>query len=118
MSPAAFGHVTLGTSDLERAMAFCGRVPSAIGLGRHGAGSTFAGYGNAIDAELGVNSLWILLPEDPRRASFGNGTDIAILAPARKMVEQFYDAALAGGGSDAGRPGLRADARRHAASIP
>lgn len=109
MSPPVFSHVTLGTSDLGRAMAFYDRVMGTIGLVRHSTGRTFAGYGHAVDARLGVNSLWILLPENQQPASFGNGTNIAFLARTRVMVQQFHDAALAGGGSDAGPPGLRPD---------
>lgn len=51
--------------------------------------------------------LWILLPFDGQGESFGNGVDIAFMAPSREAVDAFYAAAIAHGAKDEGGPGLR-----------
>jgi predicted lactoylglutathione lyase len=47
------------------------------------------------------------MPVEGQPASVGNGVHIAFAAETRTMVDEFYRAALANGGSDAGPPGLR-----------
>ena len=106
-----FSHVTLGTNDLAKAMAFYDAVLATLGLRRlltraeHG----FAGYGLQ-GARLG---FFLCRPFDGGAATFGNGTHIALLAPDRASVSAFHAAALAAGGKDEGAPGPRPHYHEH-----
>jgi catechol 2,3-dioxygenase-like lactoylglutathione lyase family enzyme len=46
-------------------------------------------------------------PFDGNAATVGNGGHAAFNADSRAAVDKFHAAALAGGGTDEGRPGLR-----------
>jgi catechol 2,3-dioxygenase-like lactoylglutathione lyase family enzyme len=99
-------HVTVGTNDLARAIAFYDRVLAPLGLVRmdtdldHG----WAGYAPAGDAS---RPFWVLLPFDGQPASIGNGVTVAFEAPDHRTVDAVHAAALAAGGQDEGGPGLR-----------
>jgi catechol 2,3-dioxygenase-like lactoylglutathione lyase family enzyme len=53
------------------------------------------------------NVLWVGKPYLKLPANWGNGTMIALSAKTREIVDAFYVAALANGGTDEGAPGLR-----------
>ena len=56
----------------------------------------------------GINEpFWVLRPHDKKDATPGNGAMVAFEAATRAAVDAFHAAALAGGGSDEGPPGLR-----------
>jgi catechol 2,3-dioxygenase-like lactoylglutathione lyase family enzyme len=44
---------------------------------------------------------------DGLRATPGNGAHIAFQAPDRETVRRFHEVAIANGGTDEGRPGIR-----------
>lgn len=97
-----FSHVTLGTSDLERARAFYDPVTATLGLS-----TPFPLPGTLVYGEMIGPKLFILAPFDGAPASVGNGVHVAFLAKTRAEVDAFHAAALAHGGSDEGAPGLR-----------
>jgi len=93
-------HVTLGVSDIERSCAFYNRALAPLGIERlYVVGTDAAGYGIRPKA-----FFWIGLKETPR-----TGSHVAFAAADRNIVDRFYDEALAAGGKDNGRPGLRPD---------
>ena len=51
--------------------------------------------------------LWVGFPYNRLPASWGNGWMAALSAPTRAGVDAAYAAAMASGGCDEGRPGLR-----------
>ncbi len=97
-----FSHVTIGTNDIKRAVAFYDAVFAALGVGRFYLDGSDAGYGEAHG-----DQVWVMEPFDGNPAAAGNGTHIAFLAKARRDVDAFHTAALANGGTDEGAPGLR-----------
>lgn len=102
-----FSHVTLGTNDMARARVFYDAVLTTLGLKRLADfGEAGIAYGRPGEHDALV-PFWVLTPFDRGRATFGNGTHVALLAPSRAAVDAFHAAALAEGGSDEGRPGLR-----------
>ncbi len=105
-----FSHITLGTNDLKRAIRFYDGVMAVLGYKKHSTDDTFAGYGDPDDANLGVNSLWILIPADGQPATSANGMNVAFLANAREEVNEFHRKALELGGVDEGKPGIREEA--------
>jgi catechol 2,3-dioxygenase-like lactoylglutathione lyase family enzyme len=101
-----FSHVTLGTNDAPRAIAFYDRVLAVLGIARQESdpGKGYAGYATAPEV---TPQFWIMTPFDRKAASIGNGVTIAFEAPDRVSVDRFHAAALAHGGTDEGAPGLR-----------
>jgi catechol 2,3-dioxygenase-like lactoylglutathione lyase family enzyme len=91
-------HVTIGVSDVARSIAFFDMALRPLGIERLCAeGGNFAGYGANRKA-----FFWIGL-----REAVHTGSHVAFTAKSRDDVEAFYNAALAAGGCDNGKPGLR-----------
>ena len=105
-----FSHITLGVNDLDASMAFYDELMLILGYSRHSTGPTFAGYGDPKNAQLGIDSLWISKPIDGKSATYGNGTNVALLAANRDTVDAFHIKALELGATDEGKPGIRAEA--------
>lgn len=99
-------HVTLGTNDIAKAIAFYDAALAPLGIRRiemnleHG----LAGYALAPDR---MPQVWITRPIDGRPAAAGNGVTLAFEAADRAGVDAFHAAALRAGGTDEGAPGPR-----------
>ena len=94
-------HVSLGTRDIERARAFYDAVLTVLGWRLMSSSDTAVHYG------VGDIMLSLQVPENGKPADPGNGIHVAFPARDRGMVKAFHEAALAHGGSDDGKPGLR-----------
>jgi len=91
-------HITIGVTHMQRAKSFYDAALAPLGIARLQAeGEDFAGYG-ADD----IAFFWIGL-----RPSVTTGTHIAFTAKDRVTVNRFHEVALAAGGRDNGKPGLR-----------
>jgi len=100
-----FSHLTVGSNDIPRAKAFYDGVGKPLGLVLHKASSA---DGLGYSAEGGRPQLWIVKPLDKQPASVGNGVTIGLEANSRAAVDSAYAAAMANGGKDEGKPGIRA----------
>ena len=100
-------HVSLGTSDLDRARAFYGPVMNELGLRRTLDVEEAVGYG------AGITVFSLNVPADGEQATIGNGTHIAFEVETRAAVDAFFQAALANGGTSNGPPGLRPEYDAH-----
>jgi catechol 2,3-dioxygenase-like lactoylglutathione lyase family enzyme len=95
-----FDHVGLNVQDYRTSRAFYERALAPLGyrvvmaFDDHNA----AGFGASDDKP----ELWIA-----QREPYGAGTHVAFAAPDRETVDAFHAAALAGGGTDNGAPGIR-----------
>ncbi len=98
-----FSHVTVGTNDVARAKTFYDGVGKALGLARLADYPEAAGYGRT----GGRPQLWIVTPLDKKAATVGNGITVGLEAGDRPSVDAAYAAAIAAGGKDEGKPGLR-----------
>ncbi|MCF1504209.1 VOC family protein [Afifella sp. H1R] len=103
-----FSHVTLGTNDMERAAAFYDAVLAPLGLRQRvvepdGGPETRCWIAGGQQ----LPRFYVYAPFDGAPASAGNGTMVAFEAPSHAAVDGAYDAGLASGGVDAGRPGPR-----------
>lgn len=102
-----FSHVTIGSTDLERARRFYDVVLATIGLPmQHDERAHGGGLGYAPTPQ-GIPQFWVMSPINGAPQSVGNGVTIAFNAGSRAEVDAFHAAALAAGGSCEGRPGLR-----------
>jgi catechol 2,3-dioxygenase-like lactoylglutathione lyase family enzyme len=100
-----FDHITLGTNNVPRSIAFYDAVLAPLGLKQlYYDGDGAGAYG------CDHPQFWLVHPLDESRpASIGNGTHVAFVAPSRAAVEAFHAVALAAGADDAGKPGLRTE---------
>ncbi|MGE0241420.1 MAG: VOC family protein [Parvibaculaceae bacterium] len=96
-------HVSIGVRDVAAAKRFYDAALKPLGYAclSHSPGSL--GYGG------GGVALWISESERPVPADEKSGLHFCFAAPSRDSVQAFHTAALATGGRDNGRPGLRAD---------
>ena len=90
-----FDHVTLPVRDIERSRAFYERALQPFGVR---VVQSSQGPGFAIDDQ----DFWIMQQE-----MAAGSVHIAFAAPDRETVDAFHAAAVAAGGVDNGRPGLR-----------
>lgn len=97
-------YITIGTDDLDRAMAFYDPVLGALGAERLWVQGTWAGYGPEGD-DHGMVLLCAPFNGEPARA--GNGIMIGLTAASEAQVDAFHAAALANGGTCEGPPGPR-----------
>lgn len=103
-----FSHVTVGSSDLERAGRFYDAVLLPLGLKRRPV--TPDGGPAALCWILPGESLprfYVYEPFDRQPASAGNGSMVAFLAPSPAAVDIAYAAGLKAGGQDEGAAGPR-----------
>lgn len=99
------GYVTLGTNDLEKAVAFYDQLFGSIGAGRFLETEQFVAWSTGMD-QAGVS---ITKPFDGKPATVGNGTMVAIMLDSNEKVDSFYQKAIELGGSCEGAPGLRGE---------
>ena len=98
-----FDHVSIGVSDIKRAGKFYDAALGPLGYKRLSDGEGSLGYG---DKAVG---LWLGATKKPVKAYMESGLHFCFVAPDRKSVDAFHAAALKAGGSDNGKPGVRAD---------
>jgi catechol 2,3-dioxygenase-like lactoylglutathione lyase family enzyme len=103
-----FAHVQIGVIDLPGMCAFYDRVLVLFGLER----------AVPLDNVGSAGIIWRLpgrrwpqfvigAPFDGGHATAGHGSQVSFLAPDRAVVDAAWEAAVANGGLDQGRPGLR-----------
>ncbi|PZO73419.1 MAG: glyoxalase [Sphingomonas taxi] len=100
------GYATLGTNDIDSALAFYNALLATAGGKRlmqmpDDRKLTFYGAG------VGKPMLAIGKPYDGQAATAGNGAMVALSADSREQVDQVYAKAIELGGSDEGAPGSR-----------
>lgn len=102
-SPSILSHISLGTNNFEKAVAFYDRILPTLGCKRIMEHPGAIAYGKVYP------EFWIGVPHDNQTATVGNGTHIGFIAPTKESVHAFYEAAIAAGAQDDGPPGPRPD---------
>ncbi len=91
-------HVTIGVSNIDQSKEFYDRALGPLGITRlYEEGEGFAGYGIGRKA-----FFWIGWRDTPQ-----TGAHIAFTAQDRAVVDRFHREAIAAGGRDNGKPGIR-----------
>jgi len=96
-------HISIGVRNIAKTKKFYDAALKPLGYKCLSEGEGSLGYG--ADAVV----LWISAAERPVPADKASGLHFCFDAPTRKSVDAFHKAALADGGKDNGKPGLRAD---------
>lgn len=95
-------HLSIGVKDLQRSTKFYDAALEPLGFKRY---MTFpddsCGYGIPED-----RFFWIVKPEIKGGVT-GQAMHVAFKANSRIAVDKFYQSAIAAGGKDNGKPGLR-----------
>jgi catechol 2,3-dioxygenase-like lactoylglutathione lyase family enzyme len=100
------GYVTLGTNDLERAIAFYDELLALLGAGRFmGVPGQFQAWAVGPDKP----GLSVTRPWDGQAATVGNGTMVALAVDSPDKVDAVYNKAIALGATDEGPSGPRGE---------
>ncbi|MET1080588.1 MAG: VOC family protein [Pseudomonas sp.] len=102
-NPSILSHLSLGTNQFERAVAFYERVLATLGCKR------LMAHPGAVAFGRDYPEFWIQAPIDGQPATVGNGTHCGFVADDPAAVRAFYQAALEAGGRGEGEPGPRPD---------
>jgi predicted lactoylglutathione lyase len=97
------GYVTLGTNDIERAVAFYDELLALVGAGRFMTTDRFVAWTVAPDKP----GLSVAKPWDGNAATVGNGVMVALAVRTPEQVQAVHAKALELGGTDEGAPGPR-----------
>lgn len=100
-NPSIMSHVSIGTNDFDRAVAFYDQVLPALGARRLEQFPGAAAYGKQYP------EFWVQTPIDGGKAAVGNGTHFAFFAASQEAVDAFWAAAIAAGAIPDGEPGAR-----------
>ena len=92
-------HTGVPVSDFDRAAAFYTKALAPLGYSQLMTYGPVAGFG-----EPGKPDFWISITKGPI-----SQIHVAFRTNSRKIVRDFYEAAIAAGGKDNGAPGVRAD---------
>ncbi len=98
-----FDHVSLGVQNIAKSKAFYDAALNPLGFSCLSESGGSLGYGAKSVA------LWLGATGKPVKADPDSGLHFCFTAPSRKSVDAFHKAALANGGKDNGKPGLRQD---------
>jgi catechol 2,3-dioxygenase-like lactoylglutathione lyase family enzyme len=94
-------HLSIGVRDLAHAKRFYDAALAPLGYQCLSAGEGSLDYGDAAVA------LWISAVERPVPPDDKSGLHFCFAASTRQSVDAFHAAALAAGGKDNGKPGVR-----------
>jgi len=101
-----FSHISLGVRDLDQTQAFYDAALAPLGFVRLWRTTRGVGYGPP-DPNGDEKLALFLKAETDGRLAAGPGFHLALIAPSAEAVDAFHAAAIANGGRDDGRPGLR-----------
>ncbi|MFN3746541.1 MAG: VOC family protein [Hyphomicrobiaceae bacterium] len=94
-------HISIGSADLAKARKFYDAALKPLGYACLSKDDASAGYGKD------EARFWVLRSAKPVAQNPESGLHLCFDAPTRKSVDAFYKAALAAGGKDNGKPGVR-----------
>jgi len=97
------GYTTIGTSDMNRAVAFYDALLAEIGAKQLFGMDRIKFYGTSTDAAM----LALCIPYDEQPHQRGNGWMVAIPGGSKEGVDKLYAKALELGATDEGAPGDR-----------
>lgn len=104
-------HVSLGVGDIAASRAFYDAVLAPLGYRRRYDLDDASGYGASAPHPLKEQALPFWIGHEPAGATLSG--HVCFAAPSRAAVEAFHAAALAAGGRDNGKPGLRPHYHAH-----
>ncbi len=102
-NPSCIHHVSIGTNDFNRAVAFYEKVLAAVGCHK------VMEFGEAAAFGKKFPEFWVQTPQNGEPANVANGVHVSFVASSPEQVKAFYEAAIEAGATDEGAPGPRPD---------
>ena len=99
------GYTTVGTNNLQKAVAFYDVLLAEVGAGRFMQEETFVAWAVAPDKP----AFSVCKPYDGNAATVGNGNMVALTVDSTDKVDAVYAKAMELGGTNEGPPGPRMD---------
>ena len=100
--PSIMGHVSIGSNQFDKAVAFYDKVLATIGAARIIEAGDFAvAWGKQFP------EFWVQKPHNGEPAECANGIHFAFLAASKAAVDEFYRVGIANGAACDGKPGPR-----------
>ena len=99
--PNIISHVSVGTNNFDKAVAFYDAVLMPLGCRRIVDVPGAVAYGKRFP------EFWVQTPIDEKSAAVGNGTHFAFIATSEQQVHEFYSNAMQAGAKPEGEPGPR-----------
>lgn len=106
-NPCIISHVSLGTRDLPKALAFYDAVMATLDAKRQEEIKLDDERVVAVAYGKYFPEFWIQVPDNRKPAEVGNGVHIGFAVGNKEGVHRFHKAALENGGTDNGAPGPR-----------
>ena len=104
--------VMVGSNDYERSSELYDAAFEPLKLKKILITEKYIGYAHSSKPEVVI--FYVTTPANGKPATFGNGTQITLLAETKEAVEKFYDIAISKGAIDEGAPGVRSDGNYYA----
>ena len=104
--------VMVGSNDYKKSSEFYDAVLEPLKLKKTVTTEKYIGYAHSSDPDK--TQFYVTSPVNGEPATFGNGTQITLLADSKEVVDKFYEIAMANGAVDEGEPGVRSDGNYYA----
>ena len=104
--------VMVGSNDYKKSSEFYDAILEPLKLKKIVTTEKYIGYAHLSEPDKA--QFYVTDPVNGEPATFGNGTQITILAETKEAVEKFYEIAMSKGATDEGGPGVRSDGNYYA----
>ena len=104
--------VMVGSNDYKKSSEFYDDILEPLKLKKIVTTEKYIGYAHASEPDKA--QFYVTDPVNGEPATFGNGTQITLLAESKEAVEKFYEIAMSKGAVDEGAPGVRSDGNYYA----
>ncbi len=104
--------VMVGSNDYKKSSEFYDAILEPLKLKKIVTTEKYIGYSHSSEPDKA--QCYVTDPVNGEAATFGNGTQITLLAESKEAVEKFYEIAMSKGAVDEGAPGLRSDGNYYA----
>ena len=104
--------VMVGSNDYKKSSEFYDAILEPLKLKKIVTTEKYIGYAHLSEPDKA--QFYVTDPVNGEPATFGNGTQITLLAESKQAVEKFYEIAMSKGAVDEGAPGVRSDGNYYA----
>ena len=104
--------VMVGSNDYKKSSEFYDAILEPLKLKKIVTTENYIGYAHSSEPDKA--QFYVTDPVNGEPATFGNGTQITLLAESKEAVEKFYEIAMSKGAVDEGAPGVRSDGNYYA----
>ncbi len=104
--------IMVGSNDYKKSSEFYDAILEPLKLKKIVTTEKYIGYAHLSEPDKA--QFYVTDPVNGEPATFGNGTQITLLAESKEAVEKFYEIAISKGAVDEGAPGVRSDGNYYA----